>query len=134
MKYLLDTNTCVYAIKKKSASVISRVLSSDPEEIAISTITLGELEYGINKSRYPDRNRFALIGFLLPFAVVEFDQRAAVHYGQIRAALEARGMPIGPTDMLLGAQARAHRLILVTNNQGEFERIEDLEIENWVQE
>lgn len=132
MRYLLDTDTCIYAVKKKPEGVISRVMANDPEEIAISTITLAEMEYGIHRSRFPDRNRIALLEFLLPFAILDFDRIAAVQYGLIRRTLEFQGTPIGPMDMLLVSQARAHRLILVTNNEGEFRRIEDVEIENWV--
>lgn len=109
-------------------------MSRVPDEIAISMITLAEMEYGINRSSNPDRNWIALLAFLLPFAILDLDRIAAEHYGQIRSALESQGRPIGPMDMLLGAQAGAHRLTLVTNNEGEIKRIDDLDIENWVRE
>jgi len=83
------------------------------------------------RSRYPDRNRIALLEFLLPFALLDFDQAAAVEYGRIRLLLESKGQPIGPMDLLLAAQAKAHDLILVTNNEKEFARIEGLRLENW---
>ena len=132
MNYLLDTNICIYIINKKPASVIKRIQTKQPEQIAISTITQAELEYGIARSRNVDQNRIALLEFLFPFLLIDFDQMAAVQYGLIRASLESRGKPIGSMDMLLAAQAVSRDLILVTNNEKEFHRIEDLKLENWV--
>lgn len=131
MNYLLDTNTCIYVINKKPPSVIRRILTKEPEQIAISTITQAELEYGIARSKYPDRNKIALLEFLFPFLLIDFDQIAAVQYGLIRTSLESRGRPIGAMDMLLAAQARSRDLVLVTNNEKEFRRVEGLETENW---
>ena len=131
MNYLLDTNICIYIINKKPASVIKRIQTKQPEQIAISTITQAELEYGIARSRNVDQNRVALLEFLFPFLLIDFDQMAAVQYGLIRASLEARGKPIGSLDMLLAAQAMSRDLILVTNNEKEFHRIERLKLENW---
>ena len=132
MNYLLDTNVCIYVINKRSASVIRRIQTKDPEQIAISTITQAELEYWIARSKHPERNRVALLEFLFPFLLLDFDQIATVQYGLIRASLEARGRPIGAMDMLLAAQARSRDLVLVTNNEKEFRRVEQLEIENWI--
>ena len=132
MNYILDTNICIYTINKKPTSVVSKIGSKRLEEIAISTITIAELEYGIAKSLYPDQNRTALLEFLIPFMILDFDQIASLHYGQIRMSLESKGMPIGPMDLLLAAQAKSRNLILVTNNEKEFQRIDDLRIENWV--
>jgi tRNA(fMet)-specific endonuclease VapC len=134
MRYLLDTNTCIYIINKKPSSVIKRIQTKQPEEIAISTITQAELEYGVARSRYPDRNRIALLEFLFPFYLLDFDQMAASQYGLIRSSLESKGKPIGPMDMLLAAQAKSIDLILVTNNEREFRRVEGLKTENWVAE
>ena len=131
MNYLLDTNICIYIIKKKPAVVLKQVQSKQPGEVAISAITLAELEYGIVRSHYPDRNRVALLEFLLPFTVLDFDQRASAEYGRIRSLLESNGKPIGPMDLLLAAQAKSHSLILVTNNEKEFRRIDGLQVENW---
>ncbi len=131
MTYLLDTNICIYVIRKKPAMVIRRMRSKPAGEIAISAITLAELEYGIARSQYPDRNRVALLAFLVPFAVLEFDAKACSDYGPIGASLEAKGKPVGPMDLLLAAQARSRGLILVTNNEREFQRIDGLEVENW---
>jgi tRNA(fMet)-specific endonuclease VapC len=131
MKYLLDTNICIYIIKKKPPAVLKKVKSKHPGQIAISTITLAELEYGIARSRYPDRNRIALLEFLLPFTILDFDQAASAQYGHIRSLLQSRGKPIGPMDLLLAAQAKSHGLVLVTNNEKEFKRVEGLQVENW---
>ena len=135
MDYLLDTNICVYIINRKPATALSailkRVQSKRPGQIAISTITLAELEYGVVRSRYPDRNRIALLKFLVPFAFLDFDQAAAAEYGRIRLLVESKKKPIGPMDLLLAAQAKAHDLVLVTNNEKEFARIDGLRIENW---
>jgi tRNA(fMet)-specific endonuclease VapC len=131
MNYLLDTNICIYIINKKPSSVIKRIQTKQPEQIAISTITQAELEYGIARSKNVDQNRIALLEFLFPFLLIDFDQMAAVQYGLIRASLEAQGKPIGSMDMLLAAQAKSMDLILVTNNEKEFRRIEGLKLENW---
>jgi tRNA(fMet)-specific endonuclease VapC len=131
MNYLLDTNICIYIIKKKPPVVLKQVESKQPGQIAISTITLAELEYGIARSQYPDRNRVALLEFLLPFTILDFDQAASAQYGQIRSLLESKGRPIGPMDLLLAAQAKAHGLVLVTNNEKEFKRVKGLRVENW---
>jgi tRNA(fMet)-specific endonuclease VapC len=134
MRYLLDTDTCIYIINKKPSSVIKRIQTKQPEEIAISTITQAELEYGVARSRYPDRNRIALLEFLFPFSLLDFDQMAASQYGLIRSSLGSKGKPIGPMDTLLAAQAKSIDLILVTNNEREFRRVEGLKTENWVAE
>jgi len=131
MNYLLDTNICIYVIRKQPAVVLRQVQARQPGEIAISTITLAELEYGIARSHHPDRNRVALLEFLLPFTILDFDQMASAEYGRIRSLLESKGRPVGPMDLLLAAQAKSHSLILVTNNEKEFRRIDGLRVENW---
>ena len=88
MNYLLDTNICIYIINKDRLSVIKRIQTKQPEQIAISTITQAELEYGIARSKHADQNRIALLEFLFPFLLIDFDQMAAVQYGLIRASLE----------------------------------------------
>ena len=103
------------------------------DEIGISTITLSELQYGIEKSKFPEKNQMALLEFLIPFGILDFDQKAAGVYGRIRSTLEKKGKPIGSMDMLIAAVAKSERLILVTNNVKEFMRIEGLMIENWVE-
>ena len=130
--YLLDTNICIYIINKKIPSVLNHIRSKIRDEIVISVITVAELEYGVSKSKYPDRNRIALLEFLIPFIILDFDRNAAVHYGTIRRTLESKGNPIGQIDMLIAAQAVSRDLVLVTNNEKEFKRIDKLSIENWI--
>jgi tRNA(fMet)-specific endonuclease VapC len=132
VKYLLDTNICIYIIKRHPPATVDRIRSIAPDDVAVSTITVAELEYGAAKSRHPDRNRIALLEFLLPLTILDFDQRAAAAYGSLRAALEAKGEPIGAMDMLIAAQARSGGLVLVTNNAREFRRVGGLQVENWV--
>ena len=132
MNYLLDTNTCIYVINKKPTSAVERIQTKRLEQIAISTVTQAELEYGIARSKHPEQNRVALLEFLLPFLILDFDQMAAVQYGLIRSYLESKGKPIGPMELMLAAQARSRDLVLVTNNEKEFRRIEGLKIENWI--
>jgi tRNA(fMet)-specific endonuclease VapC len=134
VKYLLDTNTCIYVINKKPPSAVNRIRSKQPEEIAVSTITIAELEYGVCRSQKVDQNRIALLEFLVPFTIVNFDQAAAALYGSIRASFESRGTPIGAMDLLIAAQAMSQGLVLVTNNEREFSRVEGLELENWTTE
>jgi tRNA(fMet)-specific endonuclease VapC len=130
--YLLDTNICIYIIKKKPIDVLQTLKRKLNKDIYVSSITVAELEYGIAKSQYPERNRVALIEFMSLFHILPFTDKDAVEYGNIRSSLEKEGKPIGAMDFLLAAQAKTNDLILVTNNTKEFERIEGLMIENWV--
>jgi tRNA(fMet)-specific endonuclease VapC len=134
VKYLLDTNTCIYIINKKPPSAVDKIRSKHPDEVSISTITIAELEYGVYRSKHADQNRIALLEFLVPFVILDFDQSAAAVYGSVRASLERKGTPIGPMDLLLAAQALSQQLILVTNNEKEFRRVAALRIENWTGE
>lgn len=131
MKYLLDTNICIYIIKQKDTAVLRRLQSFKEGEIAISSISIAELEYGVAKSAQSQRNRLALASFLIPFEVIDFDQEAATDYGLIRAWLEKEGKPIGSMDMLLAAQARSRGIVLVTNNEKELSKVPGLRLENW---
>jgi tRNA(fMet)-specific endonuclease VapC len=132
MKYLLDTNICIYIINKRPASILDIIRSKHHDDISISSITIAELNYGAEKSRNPHQNRIAIFEFLLPFNLLDFDQRAASYYGTIRKKLEIKGTPIGPMDLLLASQARAYNLIFVTNNVKEFNRVDNLHLENWL--
>lgn len=132
MKYMLDTNICIYIIKKKPPQVLEKFLALNPNEICISSITLAELEFGACKSNNPPKNRMALIIFLANIKIVPFEERAAKEYGDIRATLEKRGTPIGANDLLIASHARSLHLTLVTNNLKEFERIDNLKLENWI--
>ncbi len=131
MKYMLDTNICIYTIKHKPDTVIQNFLLHDPEEMCISAVTYAELMHGVEKSRAADKNRIALSLFLSPLTILDFSVRAAEEYGKIRAELERRGTPIGTMDLLIAVHARAERLVLVTNNTKEFLRVEGLAAENW---
>ena len=134
MKYMLDTNICIYAIKHKPDTVIKKFLSHDPEELCISAITYAELMHGVEKSMAVERNRIAMSLFLSPITILQFDERAAEEYGRIKAELEKKGTPIGPMDTLIAGHARSSGLILVTNNTREFSRVVGLAVEDWTQE
>ena len=132
MKYMLNTNICVYVIKKKPESVIRKFLEKEPAELCISAITYAELMHGVEKSQAIEKNRLAMSLFLSPITILEFNANAAEEYGKIRADLEKKGTPIGPMDMLIAGHAKADGLILVTNNTKEFNRVDGLQVENWV--
>ena len=134
MKYLLDTNICIYILNNRYKNILERIEREGIEEIAISSMTLSELAYGIEKSSKPEENRVALMEFLLPFKILNYNQRDAYTYGNIRAVLEKKGTVIGNMDMLIGAQAVSRSLIMVTNNIKEFTRIDSLIVENWIEE
>ncbi len=131
MIYMLDTNICIYIMKKKPEKVLQRFKEEMDRGICISSITLAELEYGVQHSADPARNEQALIRFLAPLSIVPFEGSAASEYGKIRAGLQSKGTPIGPLDMLITAHARAETMVLVTNNVREFERVPGLRLENW---
>lgn len=133
MTYMLDTNICIYAMKNKPERVLNRLKEELDSGICISSITLAELEYGMKHSSDPARNEQALLRFLVPLSILPFGAAAASEYGEIRAYLQRQGTPIGPLDMLIAGHAKAENLILVTNNVREFERVPDLEIENWAE-
>lgn len=131
MKYMLDTNICIYAIKHKPAEVINNFLEHNPDDMCISSITYGELMHGVEKSQAIERNRAAITLFLSAIAILTFDSRAAEEYGRVRAELEKSGTPIGPMDTLIAGHAKSEGLILVTNNTREFMRVRGLKVEDW---
>ena len=133
MHYLLDTNICIYLIKKRPPEALAQFKRHPPQDVAISTITLFELEYGVEKSQYRQRSQDALAKFLLPLNLLDLDRSAAADAAAIRAELERKGLPIGPYDLLIAGLARSQNMTLVTNNTKEFERIDGLRLENWVQ-
>ena len=133
MIYMLDTNICIYAMKKKPEKVLQRLKEELSNGICISSITLAELEYGMKHSSNPVKNEAALIRFLLPMSILPFGPDAASEYGVIRAYLQSKGTPIGPLDMLIAGHAKAENMVLVTNNVHEFERVPGLLLENWVE-
>ena len=132
MKYMLDTNICIYAIKNKPEKVLNTLKEKLNDGICISAITLAELAHGVEKSAARDKNRAALLRFLTILTVLPFDDLAAAKYGEVCADLQRKGTPIGTMDMLIAAHAKSEGLILVTNNTREFERVQGLTLENWV--
>ena len=133
MKYMLDTNICIYVMKNKPERVLKRFEKEINYGICISSITLAELEYGMKHSSNPAKNERALLKFLLPLRILSFESSAASAYGEIRAYLQKQGAPIGPLDMLIAGHARSKGLILVTNNVREFARVPELKLENWAE-
>lgn len=132
MKYMLDTNVCIYIIKRKPTDVLERFKQTDISEISISSITLSELFYGVSKSSKPEQNFMALTQFVAPLEILPFGGEASQYYGDLRAYLERQGTPIGSLDMLIAAHALSLASTLVTNNEKEFNRVPNLNIENWV--
>lgn len=133
MEYLLDTNICIYIIKKKPEKVFNKFRNISFGSIGISSITLAELQYDVMKSSNPGKNQEALERFITPLQIFEFGFDQTLVYGQIRAELERKGTPIGPLDTLIASHAVSLDLILVTNNMREFKRIPDLQLENWTE-
>ena len=116
---------------KNLPNVVKKYVADKNFGICISSITLSELYYGINKSVKFEENKRNLLNFMLGIRILNFDENSAIEYGRIRANLEKRGLVIGSFDMLIASHAKANDLVLVTNNTKEFERIEGLKIENW---
>ncbi len=130
MKYLLDTDTCIYALKQRTA-VLERMLSRSRADVAVSVITEAELRTGAAKSSSPVKTMRLVENFLRPLTVVEFTSDDAASYADVRAKLERAGTPIGPLDTLIASQAVGRKLILVSNNESEFGRVAALRMENW---
>ena len=132
--YMLDTNMCIYIIKKKTQNALDKLKKNRKNGLCISSITLAELEFGNANADilYKERNKVALMEFLTILEIKHFDENAASEYGAIKKNLKDRNCLIGPLDMLIGAHAKSLNMILVTNNIREFERIEKLKLENWI--
>jgi len=131
-KVMLDTNICIYLIRNKPLEVKEKFNAYEVGEICISSITVSELYYGVQKSQMVEKNERALSFFLAPLNIVDYDEKASIEYGKIRATLESKGAVIGSLDMLIAAHAASLGVKLITNNVKEFERVEGLELENWV--
>jgi tRNA(fMet)-specific endonuclease VapC len=130
MRFLVDTNICIYALKQNPV-VLKRLLAQTRTDVMLSVITEAELRTGAAKSSSPVRTLRLLEHFLQPMTVVEFTSEDANAYARVRAKLERAGTPIGPLDTLIAAQAVARRLTLVSNNEREFGRVAGLRVENW---
>lgn len=131
-RYLLDTNICIYIKNHRPAEVLARFSKLPPGMVAMSAITYGELCLGAEKSSKPKETRHILEQLVSLIPVLPLDEAASIHYGKIRQQLQASGQPIGNNDLWIASLALANKLILVTNNVGEFEQVPGLRVENWV--
>jgi len=131
MKFLLDTDTCIYALKQ-NGKVLQRLLATPREDVLLSVITEAELRTGAAKSSSPAKTLQLIENFLRPLTLIDFTSGDAITYASVRAKLERNGTPIGPLDTLIASQAVGRDLTLVTNNEREFRRISDLTIANWM--
>ena len=131
--YLLDTNICIYAMNGRHPNLNEHLLSISPDRIFVSSITVGELEYGAAKSHWGERTRELMHAFLANFTILPFTEEDAVLFGRFRAHLAASGIPIGAYDVMIAAQGVARNLTVVTHNTGEFSRIPDIRLEDWAQ-
>jgi len=131
MRFMLDTDICIYAIKQRPPEVLAALRAQEVAGLGLSSVTVAELAFGVAKSGSA-RNQRALEQFLEPLEIADFDRSAALVYGRLRAALEAAGTPIGPLDTQIAAHALALGVILVSNNQREFARVPGLRLEDWV--
>lgn len=132
--YLLDTNICIFLIRNKSQRLREKIKMYSPALLHLSVITVAELEYGAAKSQNPVKENKAVLDFVSPFKIINFNPNDAENFGLIRSYLEKKGIPIGPYDMEIAAQAMTNDLIVVTNNVGEFERVPWIKVEDWTKE
>ena len=129
---LLDTNICIYILKNKPLEVLDKFKKFDIGELKLTSITVAELYFGAYNSSYLEKNISVIDRFLIPFEILNFDEKAAMEYGKIKAKLYKVGNIIGELDMQIASIAISNNLILVTNNLKEFARIENLDFENWI--
>jgi len=130
LKYMLDTNICIFTIKNRPQQV-RQAFNRFHDQLCISSISLMELIYGAEKSANPEKNFAVVEGFAARLEVLSYDEPAANHTGQLRAELARNGTPIGPYDQLIAGHARSRGLIMVTNNRREFDRVTGLRVEDW---
>jgi len=130
LRFLLDTNICIYVLKNRPQELRSR-FNQRASQLCITSVVLSELIYGVEKSSRPDENMARLEQFCARLEVLAYDEFAAAHFGEIRADLERKGQVIGAYDLMIAAHARSRGLILVTNNEKEFQRVQGLIIQNW---
>ena len=131
--YLLDTNICIYAINGRHPRLTEHLLTVHPDEIMVSSVTVGELEYGAAKSRWGERTQEGMHAFLANFSTLPFTEEDALLFGKLRALLEAEGTPIGVLDVIIGAQGIANELTVVTHNTKEFQRLPGIVLEDWAE-
>lgn len=133
LKYMLDTDICIYTIKRKPVH-LKRLFNAHIGQLCISSVTWGELIRGAEKSQQTSHNLAIIEGFAARLEVLDFDRHATQHFGEIRANLEKRSTPIGGYDVMIAGHARSLGLILVSNNEAEFNRVEGLRVHNWLTE
>ena len=131
LKYMLDTNICIFTIKNKPEHV-REAFNRHHGQLCVSSVSLMELIYGAERSASPERNLAVVEGFAARLEVLSYDEIAATHTGQLRAELARSGTPIGPYDQLIAGHARSRGLIVVTNNRREFDRVAGLRVEDWI--
>lgn len=132
MIWLLDTNTCIYFLNRASEGIAKRFKELSPAQIKLPSITVAELYYGAEKSKFKAKNRERVKRFVSTFEIVSFDEKACVAYAKIRHSLEKSGTSVGPMDLLIASIGLAHNFTVVTNNIKEFKRVKGLKIENWL--
>lgn len=130
LRYMLDTNVCIFVIKNRPP-YLREIFNAEAQHLSVSAVALAELMFGAEKSANPTDNLNIVEHFAARMPVLSFDEKAASHYGQIRATLERAGTPIGPYDLMIAGHARSEGLVLVTNNSREFERVDGLRVEDW---
>lgn len=130
LKYMLDTNICIFTIKNKP-QVVREAFTAKHGQLCISSITAMELIYGAEKSASVEKNLRVVEGFMSQIEVLSYDLNASNHTGQIRDSLAKAGTPIGPYDQMIAGHARSLGLVVVTNNIKEFARVDGLRIEDW---
>jgi tRNA(fMet)-specific endonuclease VapC len=131
IKFLLDTNICIYIIKKSPPKVFKKLETMKMGDVGISSITYCELQFRVANSKNREKNQDALNEFLAPLEILPFPGEAAVLYGEVKTYLKKKGRPIGPLDLLIGVHALHSEVTLITNNTSEFSRIPDLKVKNW---
>lgn len=131
LKYMLDTNICIYVIKRRPVEVL-KTFNKYAGLMCISSITYAELCHGVEKSARPEQNRQAVEDFVSRLAILQYGEKAAQHYGEIRAELEAKGETIGVNDLHISAHCRSESMVLISNNLREFQRVKGLRLDNWV--
>jgi tRNA(fMet)-specific endonuclease VapC len=132
LKFLLDTNICIYLINKKPAQVFEKFKRHSVGDIGISAITFAELAFGVANSQRPEQNELLLQEFLAPLEILDYPADAATIYGKLRSDLKRKGALLGPLDMLIASHALFLRSTLITNNKSEFSRVPELRVERWI--
>ena len=132
LKYMLDTNIVIYVIKRRPIEMLD-IFNAHAGQMCISSITLAELLHGVEKSSMVSHNLGKIEDFVSRLEILPYDNNAAAHYGNVRADLEKKGIPIGVNDLHIAGHARSESLILVTSNMGEFVRVEGLRLESWIE-